>query len=78
MTLLGSLAEDHCFVMTSRATEATLVLLNNVSIGLSTDHAYTLHLRLESSKLASTVPSATSAPSPIRYRVGNFSDERVR
>lgn len=75
-TLVKSLTVDHCFVKTSRTADATLTLLDNASMCLSTDHAYTLHLRL-GSRPDSAIPSAASAYPPLRYRPENLSDERV-
>lgn len=37
---------DHCFVKSRQVAGASLLLLDNKSIGLPTDHAYTLYLHL--------------------------------
>ena len=43
-SLAKSLTVDHYFVKMSRISYARLLLLENASIGLSTDHIHTLHL----------------------------------
>ena len=76
-TLAKSLTVDHCFVKMSRVSRVRLLLLENASVGLSTDHIHTLHLQLEISKSASAADDY-SAPSSLRFHLGKLSDERVR
>jgi hypothetical protein len=77
-SLAKSLTVDHCFVKMSRVSHARLLLLENASIGLSTDHIHTLHLQLDISKSASTITDDYSAPSSLRFCLSKLSDERVR
>lgn len=67
---------DHCFVKSGRAAGARLLLLDNQSIGLPTDHAYTLYLHL--SVHQSTLSCQGDAPAAIRFHLGKLSDEAVR
>jgi hypothetical protein len=62
----------------SRVSHTRLLLLENASIGLSTDHIHTLHLQLDISKSASTITDDYSAPSSLRFCLSKLSDERVR
>jgi hypothetical protein len=62
----------------SRISYARLLLLENASIGLSTDHIYTLYLQLEISKSASATTDNFSSPSSLRFHLSKLSDERVR
>jgi hypothetical protein len=61
----------------SRVSHARLLLLENASIGLSTDHIHTLHLQLEISKSASATKDDYSSPSSLRFDLSKLSDERV-
>jgi hypothetical protein len=76
--LAKSLTVDHCFVEMSRVSHARLLLLENASIGLSTDHIHTLHLQLEISKSASATTDDYSSFSSFRFHLSKLSDERVR
>ena len=75
--LAKSLTVDHCFVKMSRVSHARLLLLENVSIGLSTDHIHTLHLQLKISRSASATTD-DSSHSSLRFHLSKLSDERVR
>jgi hypothetical protein len=77
-SLAKSLTVDYCFVKMSRVSYTRLLLLDNASIGLSTDHIYTLHLQLDMSRPASTSTDDYSAPSSLRFHLSKLSDERVR
>jgi hypothetical protein len=77
-SLAKSLTVDHCFVKMSRVSHARLLLLENASIGLSTDHIHTLHLQLEISMSVSTITDGYSAPLSLRFHLSKLSDERVR
>ena len=77
-SLAESLTADHCFVKMSRVAHARLLLLENASVGLSTDHIHTLHLQLEVSRSASVVTDDCFAPSSLRFHLGKLSDERTR
>lgn len=70
------LSLDHCFVKSGRVAGTRLLLLDNQSIGLPTDHAYTLCLRL--SVLGSTPSCQDDTPAAIRFHLGKLSDEAVR
>jgi hypothetical protein len=77
-SLAKSLTVDHCFVKMSRVSHARLLLLENASIGLSTDHIHTLHVQLDMSRPVSTSTDDYSAPSSLRFHLGKLSDEQVR
>ncbi|GAB7336923.1 hypothetical protein MBLNU13_g01490t1 [Cladosporium sp. NU13] len=62
----------------SRVSHTRLLLLENASIGLSTDHIYTLHLQLEISRSASATTDNYSSPPSLRFHLSKLSDERVR
>lgn len=62
----------------SHITNARLLLLENTSISLSTDHAHTLHLQLDISSSAFSIPCDCSAPSSLCFHLGKLSDERVQ
>jgi hypothetical protein len=69
---------DHCFVKMNRVVHARLLLLENASVGLSTDHIHTLHLQLEISRSASAITDDYSTPSNLRFHLSKLSDERVK
>lgn len=70
------LTVDHCFVQSGRVADANFFLLDNPSIGLPTDHAYTLCLHLSARQ---PTPSCQGdAPAAIRFHLGKLSDETVR
>jgi hypothetical protein len=77
-SLANSLTVDHCFVKMSLVAHARLLLLENASVGLSTDHIYTLHLQLEISRSASAITDDYSTPSNLRFHLSKLSDERVK
>ena len=70
------LTVDHCFVRSGRVADANLLLLDNSSVGLPTDHAYTLCLHLKAHQTAA--PCSGDAPATIRFRLGRLADEEVR
>jgi len=78
----ASLAElltvDHCFVKMSYVSYARLLLLENASISLSTDHIHTLHLQLEISKSTSATTDDYSSPSSLRFHLSKLSNEQMR
>ena len=76
VVLRKSLTLDHCFVKSGQVAGARLLLLDNKSIGLPTDHAYTLHLHL--SVLHSAPSCQGDAPAAIRFHLGKLFDEAVR
>lgn len=75
-TLTGLLTLDHCFVKLGRTVHAALLLLDNSSVGVCTDHAYTLHLRLAVS--GSISPDPVDEPRSVRFHLGKLADEGVR
>jgi hypothetical protein len=77
-SLAKSLTVDHCFVKMGRVSHARLLLLENASIGLSTDHIHTLHLQMDISKSASAITDDYPASSSLRFHLSKLSDERVR
>lgn len=77
-SLAKSLTMDHCFVKMSHISHIRLLLLENASIGLSTDYIHTLHLQLDISRLASTIMDDYSAPSSLRFYLSKLSDKQVR
>lgn len=70
------LTVDHCFVKSGRVADANLLLLDNFSMGLPTDHAYTLCLHLKAHQTAA--PCSGDAPAAIRFHLGKLADEEVR
>ncbi|KAI6788852.1 hypothetical protein KC343_g2541 [Hortaea werneckii] len=70
------LTVDHCFVKSERVADTDLFLLDNPSIGLPTDHAYTLCLHLKLHRSTSSCPSGT--PAAVRFHLGKLADEGVR
>jgi hypothetical protein len=60
-----------------RVSHARLLLLENASIGLSTDHIHTLRLQLDISKSASAITDDYPASSSLRFHLSKLSDERV-
>jgi hypothetical protein len=76
--VLGKLLTvDHCFVKSSHVADATLLLLDNLSIGVPTDHTYTLYLLfLEAYRLVYLGSGDTLAA--VRFYLGKMSNERVR
>lgn len=68
------LTTDHCLVKTAR-TGVALALLNNESIGISTDHRYTVYVRV-----GGTCTSTLGTPRPalLRYRIGLLSNDKTR
>jgi hypothetical protein len=77
-SLANSLTVDHCFIKMSRVAHTRLLLLENASIGLSTDHIYTLHLQLEISSSACAIADDYSTPSNLCFHLSKLSDERVK
>jgi hypothetical protein len=77
-SLAKSLTMDHYFVKMSRVSYIRLLLLENTSIGLSTDHIHTLYLQLEIPRSASTTTDNYSPPSNLRFYLSKLSNERVR
>jgi hypothetical protein len=70
------LTVDHCFVKSGRVADATLLLMDNPSVGVPTDHAYTICLRLQVHQPVDSCSSDT--PTAIRFHLGKLSGERVR
>lgn len=68
---------DHCFVKISYVAHIKLLLLENASIGLPTNHIHTLYLQLEISRLASNVTGDYSIPSNLRFHLSKLSEERL-
>ena len=67
---------DHCFVKSGQAAGARLLLLDNQSIGLPTDHTYTLYMHLS---VHQSNPSCQGdVPAAIRFHLGKLSDDAVR
>ncbi|KAM0714672.1 hypothetical protein Q7P37_009970 [Cladosporium fusiforme] len=76
--LAKSLTVDHCFVKMKRTASARLLLPETASVGLSTDHAYTLHLQLDISRSDAAGMRDCPASPVLRFHLGKLSDERVR
>lgn len=61
-----------------RTWDARLLLLETASVGLSTDHTYTLHLQLDVSR-SDTAGMRNCTTSPVlRFHLSKLSDDRVR
>jgi hypothetical protein len=69
-----NLTVDHCFVRAIDSS-AQLTLLNNTSLGLRTDHKYTMHLRISTGQgcCGEAEPSHTS-----RYRIGLLTQQQTK
>lgn len=73
------LTVDHCFVKSGRLAGARLFLLDNQSMGLPTDHAYTLCLHLSAHRSTSVSPACPrDAPAAVRFHLGKLSDENIQ
>ena len=77
-SLAKSLTVDHCFIKMNRVSQVRLMLLENTSIGLATDHVYTLYLQLEASGSASAIANDYSSPPSLRFCLSKLSTNQVR
>jgi len=79
LVLRQLLTVDHYFVKSGSVPGARLLLLDNQSIGLPTDHAYTLCLHLTTHRSIPVNPSCPrDAPATIRFHLGKLSDENIQ
>ena len=69
-----NLTVDHSFVQAIDAT-TQLTLLNNTSLGLCTDHKYTMHLRISTGRGCCGEVEPSHTP---RYRVGLLTQQQTK